>query len=81
MYRHYPTCPQQVENEARWLAFATPEDANQETALRPEAESADHDVRHDLVARVRREIADGMYDTEERWEAALDHLSVRLREV
>jgi hypothetical protein len=31
-------------------------------------------IRVDLVARVRREIAAGTYDTPERWEAALDRL-------
>jgi hypothetical protein len=31
-------------------------------------------IRHDLVARVRKEIAAGTYDTPERWEAALDRL-------
>jgi len=31
-------------------------------------------VRKDLVARVRQEIADGTYDTQEKWEAALDRL-------
>ena len=29
-------------------------------------------IRTDLVARVRREIAEGRYDTPEKWEAALD---------
>ena len=31
-------------------------------------------IRKDLVERVRREIADGTYDTPEKWEAALDCL-------
>ena len=31
-------------------------------------------IRHDLVERVRREIAAGTYETPERWEAALDRL-------
>jgi hypothetical protein len=35
-------------------------------------------VRHDLVARVRREIADGRYDTPEKWDAALQRLFARL---
>jgi hypothetical protein len=30
--------------------------------------------RPDLVERVRRDIAAGTYDTDEKWEAALDHL-------
>lgn len=31
-------------------------------------------IRHDLVARVRAEIAAGTYDTDERWRAAEDAL-------
>lgn len=31
-------------------------------------------IRHDLVARVRAEIAAGTYDTEERWQAAEEAL-------
>jgi hypothetical protein len=37
-------------------------------------------IRHDLVARVRREIEAGTYDTEEKWEAALDCLLERMSE-
>ncbi|MGF1582216.1 MAG: hypothetical protein ACFCD0_23065 [Gemmataceae bacterium] len=32
------------------------------------------EIRHDLVDRIRREIASGTYDTAERWDAALDRL-------
>jgi hypothetical protein len=35
-------------------------------------------VRRELVDRVRREIAAGTYDTQEKWEAALDKLLDRL---
>jgi hypothetical protein len=35
-------------------------------------------IRHDLVQRVRREIAAGTYDTPEKWQAALDRLLQRL---
>jgi len=35
------------------------------------------EVRHDLVARVRREIAAGTYDTPEKMEAALERLIAR----
>jgi len=38
----------------------------------------DIDVRQDLVARVRREIQAGTYDTPEKLEAALDRLADRL---
>jgi hypothetical protein len=43
---------------------------------RPEADTSE--VRQDLVDRVRAEIAAGTYDTEEKWEAALDRLGRRL---
>jgi hypothetical protein len=36
------------------------------------------DVRIDLVARVRREIADGVYETPEKWEIALERLLDRV---
>ena len=35
-------------------------------------------IRQDLVDRVRKEIADGTYDTEEKWEAALERLLEQL---
>lgn len=36
-------------------------------------------IRADLVARVKQQIADGTYDTPERWDAALDQLARSLR--
>jgi hypothetical protein len=36
-------------------------------------------VRADLVARVKQQIADGTYDTPQRWEAALDQLAKTIR--
>jgi hypothetical protein len=47
---------------------------------RPKRSPAEAAIRHDLVARVRREIAAGTYDTPEKWEAALDRLCDRLHE-
>ena len=35
-------------------------------------------IRADLVARIRQEIAAGTYDTDEKWQAALDRLLERL---
>jgi hypothetical protein len=41
-------------------------------------DSSDTSIRFELVARIRREIAAGVYDTPDKWEAALlklfDHL-------
>jgi hypothetical protein len=36
--------------------------------------------RADLVERVRREIAEGVYETQDKWEAALDRLLDRLEQ-
>lgn len=35
-------------------------------------------IRHDLVARVRAEIAAGSYDTDARWQAAEERLLARV---
>ncbi len=35
-------------------------------------------IRAELVARIRKEIADGTYDTQEKWEAALERMLDRL---
>ena len=35
-------------------------------------------IRTELVARIRKEIAAGTYDTQEKWEAALDRLLDRI---
>jgi hypothetical protein len=49
-------------------------------AVRPrKRKQSDAAVRTELVARVRREIADGAYDTPERWDAALDRLAQAMR--
>lgn len=37
-------------------------------------------IRTDLVERIRREIAEGVYETPEKWEAALDRLFERFQE-
>jgi hypothetical protein len=38
-------------------------------------------LRHDLVSRIRKEIADGTYDTDQRWYAALDCLLDRIEPI
>ena len=44
------------------------------------ADREDRPIRTELVARVRREIAAGTYDTEEKFEKALDKLLQRLED-
>lgn len=61
-------------------------DAPQQADDSPPMEPAPHKkpkkegkpIRMDLVARVRKEIADGTYDTDAKWDATLDRLLDRL---
>jgi len=46
-----------------------------------ERPAPDAPIRTELVERIRREIADGTYDTPEKWDAALDKLSKRLEDL
>jgi hypothetical protein len=41
---------------------------------------AEDGIRHELVARIRQEIAAGTYDTEEKWLAAEEELLRRIAE-
>jgi hypothetical protein len=83
MYRHGATCLTGPVSAARDWWFATP----------PETESADDrlpvfvtqaaaapqgEIRQDLVARVRREIAAGTYETADKLETALARLFLHL---
>lgn len=63
MYRHMPTRPKNPvsHNRLHWL-------------FNPAAEPETEEFRHDLVARIRRQIADGVYDTPGKWQAALERL-------
>jgi len=69
MYHHTPTCPERPVRCNRLEALFN--------AAASEAVETE-EFRHDLVARVRRAIADGTYDTPEKWEAALDRLAEEL---
>ena len=78
MYRHTPVDLRGPFTRHRpWWQFAPPEPKSAggtRCVMPPAAE----DVRMDLVARVRRQIAEGTYDTPEKWEAALQRLLARL---
>jgi anti-sigma28 factor (negative regulator of flagellin synthesis) len=71
MYRHMPTCPQRplCHNRLQGLFNAAAAEADVDT----------EPFRHDLVARIRRAIADGTYETPEKWQIALDRLADALR--
>ncbi len=78
MFRHGATCPSGPVSRARvwWIKSAV--EVETAESLSPAASAPGEDVRHDLVARVRREIAEGTYDTPEKWETAVARLLNRL---
>jgi negative regulator of flagellin synthesis FlgM len=85
MFRHGPSCLPGPVSRSRWdwsgspAALAGDPDTAVMSADDPEPTPPDPDVRADLVERVRREIAEGTYDTPKKWDAALDRLLDRLR--
>src|SRR5436190_15735070 len=86
MYRHGPTCLAGPVSKARvmWVwsdsGTAAAETMTFEPQEPPDPLSARAEIRLDLVQRVRREIADGTYETPEKWDAALDRLLDRLEQ-
>jgi Anti-sigma-28 factor, FlgM len=70
MFAHGPTCLKGPRSRKRsqWRRNTIPRTETPQDAC----------FRADLVARVRREIADGTYDTPEKFEIALDRLLDRL---
>jgi hypothetical protein len=68
MYRHVPICLHEPTAPA-WLV-PTGEAPVEAEPLRPQSA----EVRHELVARVRAQIAAGTYETPEKWAAALARL-------
>jgi hypothetical protein len=55
------------------------EDEGPPAKRKPKKKRADaKPIRTELVARIRKEIADGTYDTQEKWEAALERMLDRL---
>ena len=69
---------------AWWRGMAAPPDPSERGPPAPKKprkkrrSADDPPIRTELVERVRREIAAGTYDTDEKWEAALDRLLDRL---
>jgi hypothetical protein len=61
--------------EPEFLVDGTP---TQPPQKRPKSKKDGKPIRRDLVERVRKEIAVGTYETQEKWEAALDCLLDRL---
>ena len=78
MYRHGPSCRgrRPARQRVRWKK-SRPEiilRKQHDKALTPE----DAPIRADLVRRVRQAIADGVYDTPERWQGALERMMDQL---
>jgi len=63
LIRPHPPIP---HNRLHWL-------------FNPPMEVESEEFRHDLVARIRRQIADGVYETPEKWQAALERLAEDLK--
>jgi anti-sigma28 factor (negative regulator of flagellin synthesis) len=63
----------------RRSALTTATNRSNQEGLNMNAQLMEPDIRLDLVARIRREIRDGVYDTPEKFEAALTRLSDNIR--
>jgi hypothetical protein len=76
MFAHGPNCLKGPISRARtcWLSCA---DVRVPADL---SAADDRPIRRELVERVRREIADGSYETSEKLDIALDRLMWRLDE-
>lgn len=91
MFCHGPNCLKGPVTQARdWWKEPTGEGACRPPTSAPQREactmeigqcdrgSAEDPIRTELVERVRREIAEGTYETPEKWAAALERLLRRL---
>ena len=83
MYRHGATClPGPVSKRRVWwiasgVEIETTGDTSMSVSPSATAGSGEH-IRHELVARIRREIAEGTYDNSHKWEIALARLLDRV---
>jgi len=73
MYQHGPSCLAGPRFRVRewWMRNAAPRVRESESSKEPP-------IRWDLVERVRSAIDAGVYDTPEKWDAALDKLAESL---
>jgi len=80
MIRQGSTCRKGlVQGSQAWESKDASRSARSRVAIGGSDSAApDGGIRVDLVARVRKEIADGTYDTPEKLEAALERLIARL---
>ncbi len=86
MVRHGPKCLQGplFLSLQKWASDSAPNSgADSDSAVSPrssggEPAPSDNTIRWELVHRVRWQIAEGTYETTEKWEAALDALLEQL---
>jgi len=78
MYRHTSSGLHGPVSGGRPWWKCTPAEPSAAGGLNRLRTAPEDGIRADLVARVRREIAEGRYDTPDRWNAALDRLLSRL---
>ncbi len=82
MYRHASTCLKGPVSRSRaWWQESPGEDIHMDGSAAVGESFRDQrasGMRLDLIARVRREIAAGTYDTPDKMEAALDRLIERI---
>ena len=78
MHRHGPDCLEGPWSRAApwWFAAASlpPSPAAGRTPASKDRVRESQPFRADLVERIRREIAEGRYDTPEKWRAAVERL-------
>lgn len=77
MHRHGPDRLEGpvTRNRRRWRSLqAEGSTEKPKVASQPAPSQDDPPLRLDLIERVRREIAEGVYETPEKWEKALDRL-------
>jgi hypothetical protein len=75
MYRHGPSCRGGIpaRQRVRWKK-SRPEMTLRKTQENAPPSPNDPPIRLDLVRRVRQAIAEGAYETPERWQGALERL-------
>lgn len=70
--------PPESSNEGASIPSGTPKGKRMSRGKRGPRKAEGQAVRPELIERIRREIAEGTYDSAEKWEAALDRLLNRL---
>ena len=79
MYQHTPSRLRGPVSRTRaWWKFPAQRKKSNDGASGLRAVPIVKEIRSELVSRVRQEIAEGRYDTPEKWDAALERLFLSL---